>query len=392
MTDELGPFEPGEGRLPPHLAGRDSEQALLRGFVGRLGQRRPVPSAIALYGPRGNGKTALLRWLRNEVAAAASSRDEAVAGIETTWLTPSQIPTVARLIARVAHESWLKSWWRQFGVTAGVPGIVEASLKTPDAGVPVLEDALFDRAANNPLILLLDEAHNLDPEVGHALLNASQQVGAEAPFLLVLAGTPDLPDRLNAMRVSFWGRARKLRLGRMSDGAAQEAIRKPLADHGVSIADEGLREIARTSHGYPFFLQVWGQAVWTTAVFGKGGELRQAIGGDDVRRGEPTFLEQRNAYYAERFEELRQARLLPAALEVARAFGDDPGTTTVTSAQLTAAIRRRVSGGERRVDAAERALRQLGYVWRVGTVWEPGIPSLMDYVSDYAPAALGTED
>ena len=104
------------------------------------------------------------------------------------------------------------------------------------------------------------------------------------------------------------------------------------------------------------------------------------------------FVHERDAYYAERFEELRQVRLLLAALEVARAFGEDPGETTVTSAQLTETIRRTVSGDEAKVDAAERTLRQLGYVWRVGTVWEPGIPSLMDYVSEHAPAALGNGD
>ena len=41
-------------------------------------------------------------------------------------------------------------------------------------------------------MLLLDEAHTVGEEIGSALLNASQQVGRELPFLLVLAGTPEL--------------------------------------------------------------------------------------------------------------------------------------------------------------------------------------------------------
>ena len=55
-------------------------------------------------------------------------------------------------------------------------------------------------------MVLLDEAHTLDLDVGSALFNASQRVRAEAPFLLVLAGTPGLPAHLNAMGVSFWDR------------------------------------------------------------------------------------------------------------------------------------------------------------------------------------------
>ena len=43
----------------------------------------------------------------------------------------------------------------------------------------------------------------LDLEVGRTLLNASQQVRVDAPFLLVLAGTPGLAAHLGTMDVSF---------------------------------------------------------------------------------------------------------------------------------------------------------------------------------------------
>ncbi len=41
---------------------------------------------------------------------------------------------------------------------------------------------------------------------------------------------------------------------------------------------------------------------------------------------------------------------------------------------------------------AKNTLRDLGYVWRTETrpLWEPGIPSLMDYVRVHAPAAAPT--
>ena len=44
----------------------------------------------------------------------------------------------------------------------------------------------------------------LDVDVGRDLLNLSQEVRSRAPFLLVLAGTPNLPAHLNRMDASFW--------------------------------------------------------------------------------------------------------------------------------------------------------------------------------------------
>ena len=59
-NDVLGPFQAGDGGLPPYLAGREYEQDLCLAFVSRLRLGRPPPREIVFYGPRGNGKTALL--------------------------------------------------------------------------------------------------------------------------------------------------------------------------------------------------------------------------------------------------------------------------------------------------------------------------------------------
>ena len=63
------PFQPGSGKLPPYLAGRESEQGLIRGCLGGLVQRTAPASDIILYGPRGNGKTVLIEWARREAEA-----------------------------------------------------------------------------------------------------------------------------------------------------------------------------------------------------------------------------------------------------------------------------------------------------------------------------------
>ena len=53
-----------------------------------------------------------------------------------------------------------------------------------------------------------------------------------------------------------------------------------------------------------------------------------------------------------------------------------------------AAFRRAVAPGGGGAEAAE-ALEHLGFVWQAGGTpsWEPGIPSLMDYIVEHAPPA-----
>ena len=396
MTKEFGPFEPGEGRLPPYLAGRESEQETLRAFVGRLRLGTPAPSNVALYGPRGNGKTALMGWLEEDVAAGNAGRQGENAEIETLWLTPPKTPTVGKLIERVARLSWLQEWWKRLGVTVGVPGVVGASMaQASDAGLPALEDALSDRLRKKSLIILFDEAHNLDPDVGHALLNAAQEVGRNAPLLVVLAGTPDLEDRLDGMQVSFWDRAARLRLGRLSEEASAEAIRRPLADDGVAIADALLAAAYEENHGYPFFVQHWGQELWQRA---KG---HAAVTATDVSEAREAVDAIRQTFYDKRYREMERLGLLRVAHAVAEAFrapppaGDEDGFEAqphLENRDLRSAIRRGLGNdftAERAVDAGVK-LRHLGYIWPTGfrATWEPGIPSLMAYMWSVVRADL----
>ena len=52
---------------------------------------------LIFYGPRGNGKTALLGWLKREAAAAS---------VETITLRPAEIPDEGRLRELLAPGSW----------------------------------------------------------------------------------------------------------------------------------------------------------------------------------------------------------------------------------------------------------------------------------------------
>ena len=366
-----GPFRPGLGGIPPYFAGREEEQSLFRDFFGSLAQGEPPATVVVLYGPRGNGKTALLRWAERE----ANSRE----GLEAEWLTAADIPTAAETASQLRVTSLLQRLTPQSVSVAGV----SVGMRNPD-GPARLARALAERANSRPLLLLLDEAHTLTPEAGHLLLNAAPEAGAVSPFLLVLAGTPDLPARLSEMSASFWGRAEKVRLGRLEDGPTAEAIRRPLRAEGITLDEDALASIVRESHGYPYFTQLWGGAVWKALrrASGSGNRVTPEV----LAAASSAFEEKRNDYYLDRFYELQKRDLLEAARIVAEAFRH---RSRLDDREYRAAVR--AAGSEDSGPGAPEAgvaLEHLGFVWRAKGLpgWEPGIPSLMDYIREYAPA------
>ena len=369
-----GPFRPGPGRLPPYLAGRQEEQALFESLLALLDRGEPPPNEVILYGPRGNGKTALLAWVL-EVAAPSYS-------VDVLRLTPSNIRTGLQLAERLLP----KHWWDGIAQdTIAVRGLTWRPGE--DAPAPEADQVLAARASKRPLVLLLDEAHTLDPRVGQELLNAAQAVALTSPFLLVLAGTPDLRAHLQTMAASFWNRGHKIRIGRLDESAAEDAIRRPLKIEGVSISPEALAHIVRESHGYPYFLQLWGAALWSR-VHANPSVPPRDITTADATACQSVFESEKSDYYIDRYDELKQIRLLGGARAVAEAFET---RSRVSDSELDAAIRRGLGpeADDDAVDAAAEQFRHLGFVWRSRATpdWEPGIPSLMDYIREVVPAA-----
>ena len=366
-----GPFRPGTGRLPPYLAGRETEQAFFRTRIGAMADGVPPPSEVILYGPRGNGKTALLVWLQQEIAR--------MGGVESVRLTPADIPTGARLAESLLPEAW---WANLTPEDISVAGITWRPGRARQA--PAARDVLAARARKKPLVVLLDEAHALAPKVGEALLNASQIVGSELPFLLVLAGTPNLRHQLARMNASFWSRAHQMPVNRLSPEASTAAIRRPLDEEDIPVADSAVDRMVRQSHGYPYFLQLWGSLVWQRAA-----EVRKrTITSAETEAAQPEFDRRQGLYYLERFNELADHDLLGAAHALAEAFLERQALHHAELREIALSGLGETAGAEQVSDAL-RTLRHLGFIWQSGPDprWEPGIPSLMQYIREHAPTA-----
>ena len=368
-------FRPGDGTLPPALTGRGVQQEVLSRCLGDLVAGVAPPHNVVLLGPRGNGKTALLQWFR----AACAKRSVAVES-----LTPHRIASREALADALTPRGGIARWLpRRIGI---------ASLGSAEwrSDAPVSHDlirALIARCRKKPLAVLLDEAHTLPPDVGGDLLNASQQVRADAPLLLVLAGTPGLPDHLSAMDASFWSRLGEglLPVGRLDDAAARAALVRPLADHRVVFDADALDTVVEHSQRYPYFIQLWGDELWqhhaTAGV--------ERITADCVAAARPAVAASVADYYQTRYRELRAERLLDAAVAVAPLF-QARADATVTEPELEAALAGAVAGDEIDRFAALAQLSRLGFVWRPPgqtppAAWSAGIPSLMTYVLEQAP-------
>ncbi len=200
--------------------------------------------------------------------------------------------------------------------------------------------------------------------------------------MLLLAGTPDLPVHLSEMDASFWGRSRKLALGLLAPDAAADAIRVPLEAEGRSIADKALAQVVAESHGYPYFLQLWGDLLWDAMS-----ETARPASLDDVERVRPLFKTERNTYYRDRYVELERAELDGVAANLSLAFAD---ASKRTSREVNEVIRLALAsegrGWERTsVIAVRDRLHDLGYIWSGGgesrLTFQPGIPSLMRFVA-----------
>ncbi|MCY4211342.1 MAG: ATP-binding protein [Gammaproteobacteria bacterium] len=406
----LGLFQPGNGVLPPMLAGRETEQtAFLNTLLDRLQDQRGPARDLVLYGPRGNGKTVLVTDFKRRALDV---------GVGVIALTPDDINSPTALISalllstptqRDKADAWssvragIQDLARKQGlaldhVKAGVPGIsaVLRALPAEDLA-PHVTEWLTLRCQAQPLLVTVDEAHTLDAAVGRQLLNLSQKLRTDnVPFALILAGTPNLETRLSEMNASFWSRAEILPIGRLSPAATAAALAEPLKNFSVTFELAALETVVEDSQRYPYFTQLWGEALCAALVnetqehFVTPATVAQAYTRVDARR---------QAYYGERYRELEARDLIEAADTVAGAF---EGVEQVHKAALQSALQEALGLDTSAAAAALEQLTALGYTWQTTSAndWvEPGIPSLMTHVQERwqatvahraQPSALGS--
>ena len=343
---------------------------MTRCLADLTGGRSP-PHDVAMMGPRGNGKTVLLNWFERRCRRAAK--------VDVARLSPSRIRTEQALVDALLPATGIK---RILPRKLGIAGVGEAEWAASSPSAQNLTARLTARCRKRPLVVLLDEAHVLEHDVGQLLLNVSQEVRADAPFLLVLAGTPGLLAHLSAMNASFWSRLGEGRLGigLLSAAATRAALVEPLALHGVSVDADALEAVVEDSQRYPYFVQLWGEALWKQRLVTCATRLTAA----HAQAARSDVLARVTDYYQDRYIELDQSDWLAVGEQVAARFQTMP---TLTYAELKSAIEDGLAPAPKSGADALAVLQRLGFVWcppgqQPPVRYEPGIPSLMAYVLD----------
>ena len=402
------------GVVPPVLAGRSRELAILEQLVEGVQAGKGDQSLLGLHGIRGQGKTALLRLL--EDMARQAGIQVVVLRAAKTGADFAQAVMEAESLANTTSDATAKE-----GV-AGVNAVLKAqgrSAKTrlvaETRTARVSLDAAIERrlARGDGLLLVLDEAHTLRKDAGQELFNTYQDCGVRGATLgLAFAGTPDLPGRLSEMGVTFTERPGphgQQPLGPISDANAVMAVLAPFAERGALPCDMepdapgGIMEgIASACCGYPYYTQLLGAALHQ-AWAEDGAPSR--IAERHWRQALAAFEMQRREHYQRRFAELRTigavqcARNLAAALKEQGAIAQDvleqcvaQGLRERSALERAGKIIREeawLDGMWSATSGMASALLHLGFLWSpqgsAGDTFQAGIPSLADHVLETAP-------
>lgn len=354
-TAENDPFTPGFGNLPLVLAGRTEEMGDLSIMLGRV-RAGIYEQPRMVTGDRGVGKTALIRELQDEqeeagcwVVRVAATRGSAVLGRLTAALVAvmKSRDLDARLGARAAAAAQRLAGVEIAGVGVDLHRPAEAD-PAHELAELLMAAARLAREHDTVLLVLIDEAQGIDLEtlgqLFYAVQEATTQVVASTdptsgarlrqalPIAVVVAGLPHLLSALHAAGSTFGERARRHRLGALSDAEVAEAL-VALAAHGGAAFDADAAEAVITAcGGYPYFLHVIGSAVWRA---GHGGVITAQDAGDGITVAGQEIA----AFLEERLRTLgrRQREYLKAAADLdsgERTVGRVAAAMGTTSAQL----------------------------------------------------------
>ena len=384
-------FSTRSGDPPPLIAGRAHEQAVLSELLTDLADGRPGGLGAVLFGPRGNGKTVLLK----DVASKAQSEH----GIDVVSFTPSMCPNTEALNAELLRgvetpETVSRS--AQGGLSAG---LVKGQVTTTGTVRPSAQNttsAVRERIQRigKPLVVAVDEAHRLDRVVGEALLNAVQASSGEAhSAIAVLAGTPDLVDHIRRMNATFFlNRVGEglLPMRLISDDEAVRAVAEPLRAAGLEVDLEAEHVIRESCAGYPYFTQLLGRAVAESPGLTTGSPIPLGKEGDSTcLETLNRFLERKNRHYEGLWADLRDARVISCGYLLGKVQSVSPNGA-MHDDQVEQAIDLGLEHPYEKTDhppwydEAKDRLKQLGLLWSpsetAGTS-DLGIPSFFDYLT-----------
>lgn len=344
MDRRNNPYSPGAGLRPAALVGRDDQLRDWGVALERIEDARPTRSVV-LHGLRGVGKTVLL----GEFHQMAQDRSWLTIMVEANTGSPFRdslaralYPVVRELVRPKAGEKLKKAlatfktfsvrvdasgMW-SFGLdVAPAPGRGDSGELETDLGELVKDLGDAAQEQNHGFAILIDEAQDLSRNELKALCATSHQAGQRNwPFLVALAGLPNLPRLLSEAKSYAERLYAYTEITQLRDDAARQALTRPAAGERVTWEDDAVSFVVTETHGYPYFLQEYGQATWDAA---EGRTLTY----DDARVGAASGQARLDAgFFRTRWE--RAALSQRAYLEAMAHDGDGPSQSGEVAARL----------------------------------------------------------
>ena len=246
-------------------------------------EQRPVSQNLVLTGLRGVGKTVLLNelkpiaqrsnwlWAGNDLSEAASLTGERIAKRIVTDLSSLLGPMLTQtepttqgigFTGQSENKTRALSFDDLWAIYENTPGLVEDKLK---AVLEVIASTIGGTQLNG-IVFAYDEAQNLSDHKAASEFPLSllldvfsyfQRRDLKCKFMLVLCGLPTLVPKLNEARTYTERMFHIMRLQRLEDAAARDAIRRPIeiSKSKLTFPDRVVEDIVKMSGGYPYFIQ-----------------------------------------------------------------------------------------------------------------------------------------
>ena len=369
------PFQPGYGEIPPVLAGRDQLKLELRDRIDATVEKERHPTAIALIGPRGCGKTALLGWIakkakKKKLPVLSLTKQHLQSVDELQNFLIGQVDTKS-LLDGLTLEGELKDPTGQLG---SLKGEYNWGSESTSGDKSRFLANLLAAASTKGLAILVDEAHDMPAEVGHIFYDAAQSAAQRTPIMLVIAGTPDLKSVLGRSGATFIERMNAQNIGRLSLEDTSRALIEPFG-RNTTFDDMAKGVVLRETQNYPYFIQLWGSSLWN--VLARKGVTH--VGYEEVKEAHNTVDQLRNELYFNRIKELESKGMLVPVAETAIRIGEGGKPSAY---EFDATIHR-MSHTLDKLEAEEKLLHT-GFIWQEGIGnWQFGIPSLATYVREH---------
>lgn len=122
------------------------------------------------------------------------------------------------------------------------------------------------KAAERPILILVDELQYLDPAEFSALIMAIHRINQrQLPLTLIAAGLPQTLALAGNSKSYAERLFRYPEVGALDDDAARRALQEPARSEGVEFSETAIDRILEVTRRYPYFLQQWGYDFWNVA-------------------------------------------------------------------------------------------------------------------------------